>query len=358
MAEGAEDRTEAATPARLLRARSQGSAPVARELPIFAGLVAAAFALTTSAPRDARSLVAAMANLLATAGEPLQSGLVLQPLHALLIAGLHLILPVGAASAAAIAGANLMQTGFMPKFSALGGDFSRISPTAGLTRLFSVDNAVNALKSLIKVTAIGGVMFWMLQTRREAVMNVLVASPSQIAELISQSVFEIAGATLGVQGIIAVADFAWTRVHFAQSMRMSLTEVKDETKDSDGNPHVKARLKKIMASRNRQSLKTVMARATVVITNPTHYAVALDYQQGQTQAPKIIVKGAGDQAARIRDLAKDARVPIVSNPPLARALFKLELESEIPAEHYKAVAEIIAYIWRLSSCVSQHQQRL
>jgi flagellar biosynthetic protein FlhB len=358
MAEGAEDRTEAATPTRLLRAKTEGNAPVARELPMFAGLVAAALMLATSISGETRHLLLAMADSLAGAGEPIQSGSAMQPLWTLLAAGFHIVVPVGAASAAAIAGAHLLQTGFRPKLSALRADLSRISPMGGMKRLFGVENAVAAFKAIVKIGLIGSMMFWLILTQDDQIMNGLVAGPSQMVHLVSKAVFGITGGLLGVQGLIALADLAWTRVHFVQAMRMSHTEVKDEAKDADGNPHVKARLRKLIAARNRPSLKTAMSRATVVITNPTHYAVALDYQQGQTEAPKIVAKGAGDLAARIRALAYGEGVPVVSNPPLARALFKLELESEIPAEHYKAVAEIIAYVWRLSGRFEHVQRRL
>ncbi len=358
MAEGAEDRTEAATPARLLRAKSDGGAPVAREVPVLAGLVTGTFVLAASMAGNALHLVEAMATVLGSAGEPLEAKSLMQLIWSLLLVSFHVVAGIGAASAAAIIVANFMQTGFAFKLSALGGDFSRVSPTVGLKRLFSAENGMSAIKSVVKIVTIGSVMVALILARREQLLSVLVASPSEVAKIIGQAVLTIAAAMLGVQGVIALADLAWTRVQFTKSMRMSRTEIKDETKDADGNPHIKARLKKIMTARSQQNLKSVMSRATVVITNPTHYAVALDYKKGQTAAPKIIAKGAGDLAARIRAFANTERVPIVSNPPLARALFKLDLESEIPAEHYKAVAEIIAYIWGLSGRITQDQQRL
>lgn len=356
MAEGAEDRTEAATPARLLRAKNDGNAPVAREVLVFAGLTAGCFALLVSTASQARLLLTAMGQLLATAGESMQSGIAVQCLWALIFAGLHVVVPVAAASAAAIIGAHLLQIGFVPKFSMPSLDLSRISPMAGLTRLFGAESAIAGLKSTVKVLVIGGVVSSLILSRRDEFMSSLLVDPDRIPDTIVRMVFVVVAAALGVQGLIAMADFAWTRFHFMNSMKMSQTEVKDETKDADGNPHVKARMRRLIASRSKQSLKAAMSRATVVITNPTHYAVALDYKQGQTQAPKIVAKGSGDLAARIREYAGDARVPIVSNPPLARALFKLELESEVPEEHYKAVAEIIAYVWRLAGRTAQNQR--
>lgn len=358
MAEGAEDRTEAATPARLIKAKSDGNAPVARELPIFAGLVAATFALASGAGAQASTLARAMETLLENAGNPMPGDMIVHVFWALIMSGLHVVVPIVTASAAAIAAANLIQTGFIPRLSALHIDISKISPMAGFSRLISAENGITAIKSILKVTVIGGVMFWLIISRQSQISGVIEQTPAAIARIISQASLSMIAALLGVQGVIAAADFVWTRSHHVQSMRMSRTEVKDESKDADGNPHIKARLKSLFTSRSRQNLKQAMARAAVVITNPTHYAVALDYQQGQANAPKIIAKGAGDAAARIRALANDQRVPIMSNPPLARALFKLELDTEIPPEHYKAVAEVIAYVWRLSGRTAQNRHHL
>jgi flagellar biosynthetic protein FlhB len=137
------------------------------------------------------------------------------------------------------------------------------------------------------------------------------------------------------------------RFRHAQDMRMSKQDVRDELKDTDGNPHVKARIRRIRIMRARRRMMAKVPGATVVITNPTHYAVALSYDRASNPAPRIVAKGTDSVAARIREVAEANGVPVVANPPLARALYSLELDTEIPAEHYKAVAEIIAYIWRL-----------
>ena len=358
MAEGAEDRTEAATPARLLRAKNDLHAPVARELSTFAGLAAGCFALAATAPEQGRLLVAAMVHLLAIAGNSMRPDAPIEALWALVFAGIHVVLPVAGVSAIATVGVHLFQTGFIPKFAMPSLELSRISPASGLKRLLSMENAAGAFKSIIKIGVIGGVIFTLILSHRDEVASTLGIGPSQLTNIIEKTMLAIAIPILAAQAVIAAADLGWTKIQFINSIKMSHTEVKDEAKDADGNPHVKARLKRLIAARGRQNLKASMARATVVITNPTHYAVALDYKHGQTQAPKVIAKGADDVAARIREYARDQRVPIVSNPPLARALFKLDLESEIPAEHYKAVAEVIAYVWRLSGRSTQNQRRL
>jgi flagellar biosynthetic protein FlhB len=139
----------------------------------------------------------------------------------------------------------------------------------------------------------------------------------------------------------------WVRFRHARDMRMSKQSVRDELKDTEGNPHVKARIRRIRVMRARRRMMAKIPTATVVVTNPTHYAVALVYDRIANPAPRIVAKGEDSLAARIREIAEANRVPVVANPPLARALYRLELDAEIPAEHYKAVAEIIAYVWRL-----------
>jgi flagellar biosynthesis protein FlhB len=139
----------------------------------------------------------------------------------------------------------------------------------------------------------------------------------------------------------------WVRYRHAAQLRMSRQELRDEHKESEGDPHLKARLRHIRRQRSKRRMMDAVPKAAVVITNPTHYAVALVYESGDKAAPRIVAKGVDAMAARIRMVAQENRVPLVPNPPLARALYKLPLDSEIPREHFQVVAGIIAYVWRL-----------
>ena len=141
--------------------------------------------------------------------------------------------------------------------------------------------------------------------------------------------------------------FLGSRLKLTRSLRMSREEIKQESRESDGDPRVKARLRKLRMARARARMMAQVPKATVVVTNPTHYAVALAFDRAKQAAPRVVAKGADEVAARIREMAREHNVPLVSNPPLARALFRLELDTEIPAEHFQVVAEIIAYVWRL-----------
>jgi flagellar biosynthetic protein FlhB len=146
---------------------------------------------------------------------------------------------------------------------------------------------------------------------------------------------------------IAVLDYLVVRFRHLHKLRMTRQELREEVKESEGDPMIKGRIRSLRMVRARRRMMAAVPKAAVVITNPTHFAVALAYDENSQAAPKVVAKGAEAVAARIRALAEESNVPLVSNPPLARALFKLELDTEIPAEHYQAVAEIIAYVWRL-----------
>jgi flagellar biosynthetic protein FlhB len=146
---------------------------------------------------------------------------------------------------------------------------------------------------------------------------------------------------------IAVLDYLVVRFRHLRRLRMTRQELREEVKESEGDPQIKGRIRNLRMARARRRMMAAIPKAAVIITNPTHYAVALAYDETSQAAPRVVAKGTEAVAARIRAVAEEAGVPLVSNPPLARALFKLELETEIPAEHYQAVAEIIAYVWRL-----------
>jgi flagellar biosynthetic protein FlhB len=165
--------------------------------------------------------------------------------------------------------------------------------------------------------------------------------------MVARPLFHIFLASLLCHAIVAIADIAWVRFRYARDLRMSREDIREEFKETEGNPHTKARIRRIRMLRARKRMMAQVPKATVVVTNPTHYAVALAYDRAANPAPRVVAKGADAVAARIREVAEAANVPVVTNPPLARALYRLELDAEIPAEHYKAVAEIIAYVWRL-----------
>ncbi len=344
MADGTEggDRTKPATERRLQRAREDGEAPMSRELCVLAGLGAATLVLAMAGPGIARSLSVRLTNMLgamnSTPGAALhEAG------WALLLATLPLLGAVLLAGGAGV----LLQTGGLLHGNKLVPDLSRLSPKRGLTRLIGPDNLIEALKSLAKV----GVLAWAVW---RALMDALPGATASVwwqadtlLDRLTRDLMHLCVLVLACQAAIAVLDLAWVRFRFASRMRMSAQEVKQEHRDSEGDPRLKAKLRQLRTARARQRMMAAVPTATVVITNPTHYAVALAYDRGTQSAPRVVAKGMDDVAARIRAMAAEHGVPMVANPPLARALHALELDAEVPAEHFKAVAEIIAYIWRL-----------
>src|SRR5487761_2579883 len=247
-------------------------------------------------------------------------------------AGAAAIAPVAAAALVAGALAVLVQTGFLISTDALKPDLSRLSPAAGLRRLVGPDAAIEAIKALARLAA-------------------LIAAPAQAPRHLPAAAAALTGrvlfAVLGVQAAVTVLDVLWMRLRHARGLRMSREELREEQKESEGDPKIKARIRQIRFQRARRRMLAAVPKATVVVTNPTHYAVALAYDRMRGAAPRIVAKGVDSMAARIRETALAHGVPLVANPPLARALHRLELDAEIPPEHYKAVAELIAYVWRL-----------
>ncbi len=342
MAEG-EDRTEAATPRRLERARSEGNVAVSREVPALAGLGAGTLVLAVLGP----ALGHGMANRLAPMLNVLPSQ---DPMAALVQAGTALLLvaaPVILGVLVASVAATLLQSGLVFHPSSLVPDLMRLSPARGLKRLFGVGGLVEAGKSVVKLGVLGFAAYHVMAGGLVAMGGAAMWLPDQLADRIMRQVLQLAMTLLGAQAVIAGADVWWVRHKRANELRMSKVDVKQEAKEADGNPQIKQRLRQIRMSRARKRMMAAVPTATVIVTNPTHYAIALLYDREKGGAPRVVAKGVDEVAARIREVAQDHRVPLVANPPLARALYKVDLDAEIPAEHFKVVAEVIAYVWRL-----------
>jgi flagellar biosynthetic protein FlhB len=341
-----QDRTEAATPRRLQRAREEGRVPVSREIHSFAGLAAVTLAVAMVAGDTAQGLAIRLTTFLTDAGAP---GLVgaggLQLATTALLRGAA---PFVLAALLAGSAASLLQTGFLLNGSALHPDFSRVSPSAGLRRLFGRDGLVEAGKSLAKVAVMAFALWRVLLDDVPALMQAPRWAPQVLLARTLQPVLHMLYVVLAVQAVIAAFDLFWVRLRHAQQLRMSKLDVREEHREMEGDPKIKARIKQIRTQRARKRMLAAVPKATVVVTNPTHYAVALAYDRTRNAAPRVVAKGVDSLAARIREVAAANKVPLVANPPLAQALYRVEVDTEIPAEHYRAVAEIIAYVWRLS----------
>jgi flagellar biosynthetic protein FlhB len=337
------DPTEAATAKRLQRAREAGQVPLSREAAPVAVLAVAGLLLAMLAPAAASHLAARLAMFLEQANslDPIAA------LHAAGLAALRLVAPFLLAMLCAGAVAVLAQTRGLLHLAAMLPDLARLDPRRGLKRVFSATSLLEAGKSLLKLL-VGGFAAWSVLS---GAMPLLPAALSwEPAHLLGETaglVLAVLLALLGVQAAIAGFDILRAHLMHARSMRMSRQEVREEHKEAEGDPRIKARIRRLRMQRARRRMLQAVRKAAVVVTNPTHFAVALGYQRGSTAAPRILAKGVDELAERIRATAREHDVPLVANPLLARTLYELELDAEIPRELYQAVAELIAYVWRL-----------
>jgi flagellar biosynthetic protein FlhB len=339
------DKTEAATQRHLDQAREEGQVPVSREVVTFASLGAVILVLCYQSEPLMRHLLPNLLMFLSRAGEAhmLGSGQIRLASSGLVSA----LVPVLCAALFAGAAAVLLQTNFLLNLGALEPKFSRVSPVAGMKRVFGFNGIVEIVKSLSKLGLLAAAMWIAIKGDWAGLMRLPWQDTHGLLSAVGRPVFHLFIATICAQGVVAAADLMWVRFRHTRDMRMSKQSIRDEMKDTDGNPHIKARIRRIRVMRARRRMMAKVPAATVVITNPTHYAVALAYDRANNPAPRIVAKGSDSLAARIREVAEANGVPVVANPPLARALYRLDLDTEIPAENYKAVAEIIAYVWRL-----------
>lgn len=354
---GQEDRTEAATPRRLQRAREEGQVPVSRELASLAGLGGAATVLLLVGSREAGDLARGLAPFVAQMHAiDLSNGVG----GVLRLAGLVALRTAAPAALGALLAATvtvLLQTGMALQPGALRPDVSRIDPRAGLNRLFGTAGLIEALKSSAKIVAIAAIAWWVLAGDLRTLLAAPFADAATLGARCAGPIAHVLLAVLAAQAMIALADLLWVRLRHARSLRMSRQDIRDEQKETEGDPKVKQRFRQLRFQRARRRMLAAVPKATVVITNPTHYAVALAYDRARNAAPRVVAKGVDSMAARIREVADANKVPLVSNPPLARALYRVELDTDIPAEHYKAVAEIIAYVWRLGRHAARSGRR-
>jgi len=223
------------------------------------------------------------------------------------------------------------------------------NPFSGLKRIFFSKRSLFELaKSIAKIVVLGGIVVLVLYGKDDEMVGLLTRPYLDIAEYMVDLSFELVWKVGLVYILIAVADFVYQRWQHREDLKMTKQEIKDEMKQSEGDPQIKGRMKQMMQGRIRSSMMKNAEEADVVITNPTHYAIALKYKVGEMEAPVVVAKGADHLAFKIRDIAENNDVPIVEEPPLARTLyFNVEVDDEIPENLFKAVAQILAYIYNL-----------
>jgi flagellar biosynthetic protein FlhB len=347
MAEDTEQssKTEEPTQRRLEEARKRGDVARSPEAPAFLALAAASGVVLVSGGWMSRSIAEALLPFIAHPDAfDLKGGGGQVVLQLALKAALPGVVILAAAAAGGAFG-NIAQTGFLWSPDRLAPKLDKVSPMEGFKRLFGVDGLVQFLKSALKLIAVG-VITWMIAAPRILQLQFGAdLSPAAILPVAVDILRALIIAVLCLMAAIAAADLIWQRQRWMARLRMTREELKQDMKDSDGDPHTKARRRRLMMQRARQRMMQAVPKATVVITNPTHYAVALRYIQGETAAPVCVAKGVDKVALRIRAVAGEHEVPIIEDPPLARALYAaMEIDDTIPREHYEAVAKIIGHL--------------
>jgi flagellar biosynthetic protein FlhB len=248
---------------------------------------------------------------------------------------------------------NIIQHRLVWSTESLSPKLSKISPAAGFKRMFSKEALANFVKGLLKIALVGVIMAALLWPERFQVDALVRMDPVLLLPITQALTVKVLGAVVAVLAVIAAADYLFQYRQWFERQKMSFRELKDEFKQTEGNPEVKAKIRQLRHARSRKRMMAAMPTASVVITNPTHFAVALRYERGMN-APICVAKGADLIARKIREVAGEHNIPIVENPPLARALHAtIEIDQEVPTEHYQAVAEIIGYVLRLNRAVGR-----
>jgi flagellar biosynthetic protein FlhB len=226
-------------------------------------------------------------------------------------------------------------------------ELSKFNPIKGMGRFFSKRAALEVVKSLAKVSLVGAVAGLTLANEFGTALQLLSVDLSQTIIFLGDVAYLILAKACAIFIVLGLIDFLFTRWEMEQKMKMTKQEVKEEYKETEGDPQVKARVRSVQQQMARKRMMAEVPKADVIITNPTHLSIAISYQRERMDAPQIIAKGADHIAMRIRDIAKEHDIPLVENVPVARALYKMDIGSAIPEDMFKAVAEILAYVYSL-----------
>ncbi len=342
------EKTEDPTEHKLTEAHKKGDVAKSQEVTTWFMMLGAALMFGILAPVTSANLMEELKTVFANADQYDLQGAGIQGLFRGL-AGTVLItalIPLISLAAFAIA-ANLIQHKPVWSLDPVKPKFSKVSPLQGFKRLFSSEALVNFAKGLLKLSVVGavmGVVMWSQRDRLDTMMSAdlwLILSDFQVLAM------QVIIATLAIVTVVAIGDYMYQKNRWWEKQKMTVREVRDEHKNMEGDPKIKQRIRQIRAEKSRKRMMAAVPKATVVVTNPTHFAVALKYER-EMSAPVCVAKGADALAFRIRTLAGENDVPIVENPPLARALYaSVEVDETVPTEHFRAVAQVIGYVMQL-----------
>ena len=347
----ADDRTEKPTAKRQKEARRKGQVANSSEINGVVVLLAGLAALLMVGPAIVSAAAGAMQASFSLASNPhaVTSG---AGLHGLLLLVIHVVeSTVGPIAGVCVGGAllaNVAQVRFRPAWGKLKPDFGHISPLTGFKRVFGKQIGFQAAKALAKVAVVGGVAAMSLVPQITGLSAAVGTTPGALGSLMTSGALTIVERVIAVYVLIAVADLVFSRRQNSKALKMTKQEIKDESKTTETPPEVRAAIRRRQFQVMRARMMAAVPTADVVVTNPTHYAVALRYD-GSLPAPVVVAKGKNLIAAQIRRIAAEHGVPIVPDPPLARSLFStVDIERMIPAELYAAVAQVLAYVYRMA----------
>jgi flagellar biosynthetic protein FlhB len=349
-----QEKTEKATPKKREDARKEGQIAVSREIPslviLSSGLGVFIFAGAGMFGR-LQELMQLIYQQLSTLDlhEASSASLLIAIFQkiALILAPLLIAIPIAGIAA------HIAQFGFLFTTKTMAPKWDKLNPIKGLKRLFSVRSLAELIKSLVKISIIGTVGYIILRSEINALPTLIFLSVADIAASIGAIAMKLILYTCLVLVLLAGIDYAYQRWQYEKDLRMTKQEVKDEFKQREGDPKIKARIRSIQMEMSRRRMMDQVPDADVIITNPTHYAVALQFKPQEMPAPRVIAKGTDHLAQRIKKLAREHDIPLVEDKPLARILYKtVDLNGFIPIDLYRAVAEILAYVYRLKGTTS------
>ncbi len=344
------DKTEKATPKRLGEARSRGQIAKSQDLNSMVGLMAGFAVLAIDGPHILSQLEAIFRRGLAQSGNThlaTSEGIASVTLWGM-TSFAKVLAPVVLAVCIAGVLANVAQVRLHLSLKPMKPNFSKLNPVSGMKRLFGMNGLVEFVKAMIKLVIVGGVAFLSVWPKLHTMGALVGLPPAALLSVLGGLIVSIVIRVGGMLLVLAFADYAYQRHKLEKQLRMTKQEVKQESRQADLAPEVRSALRKRQYQLARKRMMAEVPTADVIVVNPTHYAAALRYD-GSTPAPELVAKGVDHVAAAIRALAKEHGVPIVSNPPLARTIYaQVEIGAQIPEDLFTAVAEVLAYVYRIA----------
>ncbi len=352
MAENDSSKTEKATPKRRKDARKKGNVFKSQDIIVITSLIGSFIAMRYMVPVIYKTMVAwtdecmdYLANMTYLTNENvmmLQNKMVVN----FLITGLPLLL----CSAILVILVTGVQTKFLVAWASVKPQFNKLNPIEGVKKLFSMRNVVELIKNMLKISILGYILYTFIFERIPGILSLIAIEPFQGIVYMLNTIYELIVPVSLCFIVIAFFDYLYQRYDYEKNLRMTKQEIKDEYKQTEGNPEIKSRIKGMQRSLARSRMIQAVPTADVIVRNPTHFAIALKYDKDKNNAPVIVAKGQDELALRIIQVGEDHQVPIVENRPLARALYQTgDLNREIPPEFYGLVAEILVYVYKLNN---------